>query len=181
MLRYTSIAALALAGVTHLLIVPEHFSHDLAHGTFFILIGIAQLVWAVAFWRSTSPILCWAGLAASGGTIAVWVLTQLILVSVASAAELVGPSVVVSKSSELIGFFALVVLAGGGQLAVHTKWSVARSIGGALILSLVFAIGVWGSGHLAEVIFPELVRGQNQAPGLVNEAIHAPDHEHAHQ
>ena len=181
MLRYTSIAALALAGVTHLLIVPEHFSHDLAHGTFFILIGIAQLVWAVSFGRYASPRLYWTGWAVSGGPIIVWVLAQLVLLPFAPAAEVLDPSVVVSKSSELIGFVALVALIGRGQLVAYTKWSVARSISGALVISLVFATGVWGSGHLAEVIFPELVRGQNQAPGLVNEAIHAPDHEQAHQ
>ena len=167
--HYTSIATIALAGVVHLLIAPEHFPHHLAHGTFFILIGIAQLVWAVSFWRYASPRLYWTGLAVSGGPI-IWVLAQLVLLPFAPAAEVLDPSVVVSKSSELIGFVALVALIGRGQLEAYTKWSVARLIGAALVIALVFATWVWGGGHLAEVTFPGL--GHAERHDLNNKQAH---------
>ncbi len=113
MFRYISIATIALAGAVHLLIVPEQFSLAFAHGTFFALIGILQLVWAITFWRYASPRLYWTGLAVSGGPIIVWVLAQLVLLPFVPTAGVVDPLVVVGESGQLIGFVAF-------GLAFHT-------------------------------------------------------------
>ncbi len=66
LIRYLAIATIALSGVVHLLIVPDQFTHAFAHGSFFIFIGVAQLLWAVGFWRYPSCISYWAVLALSG-------------------------------------------------------------------------------------------------------------------
>ena len=116
MIRYVAIAAIGLVGLVHLIIAPGHFSHAFPHVVFFILIGTAQLFWALAFWRQTSPILYWAGLAASGGTISIWILTQLVSAPFALTADVIDPLAVGIISGELVGFVALVGLMGGGQL-----------------------------------------------------------------
>ena len=104
----------------HVIIAPGHFSHAFPHSVFFILIGTAQLLWALVFWWDMSPMLYWAGLAASGGTLSIWILTQLVSVPFALAADAMGPLAVVIISSELVGFVALVGLMGRGQLTPYT-------------------------------------------------------------
>ena len=174
MIRYVAIAAIAFAGVMHLIIAPGHFPHAFPHGVFFILTGTAQLYWALAFWRQTSPILYWAGLAASGGTISIWILTQLVSAPFALTADVIDPLAVGIISGELVGFVALVGLMGRGQLAAYTGRPVAFLFGGALLIALVFGTGIWGGGRLAEVIFPALGTSgvhdldQVQAHGVLN-------------
>ena len=69
MIRYISIAAIAVAGLVHLIIAPGQVSHAPAHGGFFAVAGVAQITWAVAFWRYRSSQLGWIGMALSGGLI----------------------------------------------------------------------------------------------------------------
>ncbi len=78
--RCVAILAIASAGAVHLLIVPEQFSHGVAHGSFFIFLGLAQVLWAAAFWRFPSKTSYWAGLGLSGGMVILWALTQLVAI-----------------------------------------------------------------------------------------------------
>ncbi len=141
MIRYVAIAAIALAGVVQLIIAPGHFSHAFPHGVFFILIGTAQLLWALAFWRYISPILYWAGLAASGGTINIWILTQLVSVPFALTAHVIDPLTVYVTTGELVGFVTLMGLMNRVQLAADTGQPVARLSGGALVKFWSLALG----------------------------------------
>lgn len=161
MIRCLAIAALSLTGVVHLIIGPGQFSHAFAHGVFFILTGTAQLLWALAFWRYSSLIFCWAGLTMSGGIINVWILSHWVSVPFALTAHAIGPMTVVVTCSELVGFVALVGLIGRGQLTVFTGRSVVRLVGGALALTLVFGAVVWGGGHLVEVMVAYEAPGSN--------------------
>lgn len=49
-----SALAAILAGVIHLAIIPEHWSHAPAHGLFFLSVGILQIGWGVIVWRNPS-------------------------------------------------------------------------------------------------------------------------------
>ena len=171
MVRHIPITAIALAGVGHLIIALGHSSHAFPHVVFFFLIGTAQLLWALTFWRYFFPKLYWAGLAVSGGTFHIWILTQLVSVPFALTADVIYPWPVAIISSELVGFVTLMGLMGRAQLAAYTGRSVARLIGGGLVIALVFGTVVWGGSHLTEVIFP----GQGTSDG------HQVGHEQAHQ
>ena len=47
-------AAIGAAGIIHFIVAPEHWEHAPAHGLFFIVVGVIELVWAVAIvWRPT--------------------------------------------------------------------------------------------------------------------------------
>ena len=171
MVRHIPITAIALAGVGHLIIALGHSSHAFPHVVFFFLIGTAQLLWALTFWRYFFPKLYWAGLAVSGGTFHIWILTQLVSVPFALTADVIYPWPVAIISSELVGFVTLMGLMGRAHLAAYTGRSVARLIGGGLVIALVFGTVVWGGSHLTEVIFP----GQGTSDG------HQVGHEQAHQ
>ena len=164
----------------HVIIAPGHFSHAFPHSVFFILIGTAQLLWALAFWRDMSPMLYWARLAASGGTVNIWILTHLVSAPFALTADAIDPLAIVIIGSELVGFVALVGLMGGGQLTGYTGRSVARLIGGALVIALVFGTVVWGGAHLAEVVAADVARGHPEEPGLGHAHSDKPDVEDAH-
>lgn len=168
MLRYTAILTIALSGVVHLLIVPEHFSHGDVHVGFFIFIGVAQLMWAVAFWWHSSGILYRAGLALSGGTIILWALTRLVSVPLAPEVQAINTFLIVSKSAELIGFFALLAWSwrGLGLGPAYGLWPVSRSIAGALVVAVVFGTGAWGGGQLVEMVSPGLGHASSHGAGL---------------
>lgn len=67
--RLIAIIAVAIAGMIHLLISPSHLAHAPAHGIFFGLSGLAQVVWAMVYWRYPSKIAFYAGFALTGGMI----------------------------------------------------------------------------------------------------------------
>lgn len=157
-LRCVSIASIALAGLLHLIIAPGHLSHAFPHGVFFILIGAAQLLWALAFGRYTAPMIYWAGFATSGSTISVWILAHLVSVPFGLTVHAIDPMTVVIICSELIGFVALIGLMERGEkvaLVSTASGTFPRVIiltGGALVIALAFGVGVWGGGHMAGVI-----------------------------
>ena len=157
MIRYISLSTITIAGVVHLIITPAHFSHAPAHGILFGLIGIGQIAWAVAFLQFAFSVrLYWAGLTLSGGVVVLWSLTQIVSVPFALEAEPIDWAALLSKVSELIGFIALLALAGKGQIIGFTKCSGARFVGKALLVVLISGTGLWGLGHLAEMILPGL-------------------------
>ncbi len=175
MIHFLSLSTITIAGVVHLIITPAHFSHAPAHGILFGLMGISQIAWAVAFWKLTSSIrLYWIGLALSGGVIVLWGLTQLVSVPFALEAEPIDWAVFLSKGCELIGFIALITLAGIRQINVITKQSSPKLIGVALLVALITGIGFWGMGHIAEKFLPSL--GHSGDHGNVPD--HADEHDH---
>ena len=53
LIAWSTIATI-VAGVIHLVIIPEHWEHAPAHGIFFLVVGIVQIVWGIAIWRKPS-------------------------------------------------------------------------------------------------------------------------------
>lgn len=72
------LAALCMvaAGVLHLALTPAHYAHAPAHGILFAFAGIAQVVWAVAFWRKPSLLLWNLGILGAGALVVLWLITR---------------------------------------------------------------------------------------------------------
>lgn len=66
-----------IAGAVHLWIAPYHYNHAPAHGIFFALVGILQLVWAFEAWRNPAPRVLAGGAFLAGGVVVLWGLTEL--------------------------------------------------------------------------------------------------------
>ena len=170
MFRLISISTIVIAGLVHLIITPNHFSHAPAHGILFGMMGVGQIAWAYAFWQYTSSYrLYYVGLALSGGVIVLWSLTQFVSVPFALEAEPIDWATLLSKVSELIGFIALIIVAGKGQISAYKKRTRRKLIGVVLLVALIAGIGFWGMGHLAEKILP----------GLGHMGDHGNVHDHA--
>lgn len=66
-----------VAGLIHLIIVPIHWTHAPAHGLFFVIMGLVQIGWGIAFWQWPSVALYRLSIVLAGGLITLWAITRL--------------------------------------------------------------------------------------------------------
>jgi hypothetical protein len=114
-----------LAAAIHLLVAPEHFSHSLAVGVFFIAIGVVQALWSVAVLagRATRSWLS-AGVAGNIGLALLWAVTRtsgLPMGPTRGEVEPVGLLDVVATTAELGIVVVCAVLAGAGYRATRLR------------------------------------------------------------
>lgn len=145
-----AVITMAIAGLIHLYIAPEHWTHAPAHGLFFGLSGAAQLVWALLFRRQTSRWLYIGGLALSGGMLALWIFTQVWTPPFGESAEPVDIWMISSKAAEFIGFISLIT-------AGLAHRNAARSWLEAVAVALVGGILFYGVGYAAQPMLPNLM------------------------
>ena len=69
---------LSTAGAIHLGAAPQHWGHSPAHGLFLFTVGLAELLWAAAYWRRSSPSLTTLGAVLAGGSIVLWGITRVL-------------------------------------------------------------------------------------------------------
>lgn len=155
---------LFLAGLIHLFISPDHFSHAPAHGTFFALSGVLQVGWSLLALRSglrPRRWLRWGGLILSGGMVALWLLTQWVQTPFADAPEPVDWATLICKAAEGLAFVSLIAAVSrntearrGSQAAALLRATSTAGLGGLL---------VWGSGLLVTPLFPNLIHTHNHS------------------
>jgi copper(I)-binding protein len=120
-----------------------------------LIVGVAEIAWALAFWRRPSTALYRAGLALAGGLIVLWAITRVLPAPFEHEPGPVDAFGVVCKGSEFIGVLGLATLALLGRLAEVDRAPVQRVIGEVLALSLV-GLASYGVGLAAEPLLPAL-------------------------
>lgn len=166
-----AIILLCIAGSIHLLITPGHFSHAPAHGLFFGVIGVAQVVWALIAWRQRhdllrSPRLLATGVALSGGVVVVWLLSHFTRTPYSEDIHAVDWSTVLTKTVELLAL-ALLLASAEPRTVPRRLPRFLRSAGASgLLFSGVVGFAMWGAGMLTEPYFHDL--------------WHSHDHHHDH-
>lgn len=156
MLRTLSVIAIAIAGIIHLVLAPAHYQHAPAHGIFFVIAGVGEILWAVLFWRRPSQPLYYAGLVLAGGLIVLWALTRFAIPPFEHEPGLVDASGLVCKLSELVAFISLIALAAQGKISGIARISTWRLAGVALGLALLSGLALYGIGRAAEPLLPSL-------------------------
>ena len=74
---YTAAAATtALAGILHLILVPDIIGRNLNSGVFFIVAGIAQIFWVIPMLKRWGRIWYYIGIAGTIVLIIMWVMTR---------------------------------------------------------------------------------------------------------
>jgi hypothetical protein len=103
-LQRADVAAVLLstAGAIHLGAAPQHWGHSPAHGLFLFAVGLAELVWAAAFWRRASRRLRTVGVVLAGASIVLWALTRVLPAPFGHGPEAPGVADVASKLPELL-------------------------------------------------------------------------------
>ncbi len=156
MLKKIPIMAFLAAGVIHLVLVPEHYGHAPAHGLFFAIAGILEILWAILYWRRPTPRLYYLGIALAGGLLVLWGFTRIVPAPFESTSAPVDASGLVCKLCELAGVAALVILVIQGQVKGFRSTPAARTIGLALLIALMSGLFLYGIGRAAETLFTRL-------------------------
>ena len=73
---YTAAATTALAGILHLILVPDIIGRNLNSGVFFIVAGIAQIFWVIPMLKRWGRIWYYIGIAGTIVLIIMWVMTR---------------------------------------------------------------------------------------------------------
>jgi hypothetical protein len=162
-----SAAATILAGVIHLIIVPEHWGHAPAHGVFFLIVGVLQVVWGAAIWRNPTTRLYYIGAVTAGGLIVLYVLTRIFPAPFGHGPEAVAWIDIVCKLCEALGMFTVAILIFQG-IALHSGRAPAwRAVVAIVLLAAASGFATYGIARAAEPLFPALAGAE-----------HTDDHEH---
>jgi hypothetical protein len=150
-MNYTSIAV-AVAGLIHLWLGPQHYSHAPVHGIFFVVLGVAQLAWANFHNRKTSRQLYYAGLFLTGGMIILWAITRVVTQPFHGHPGSVDLEGILVKTAELIGLVGLVQTAAKGKVKGISKATFASMLGSAILISVATGFMTYGVAVAAEYV-----------------------------
>jgi uncharacterized membrane protein HdeD (DUF308 family) len=155
LIAWSAIATIA-AGVIHLVIIPEHLEHAPAHGLFFLIVGILQIVWGVLVWRKPSTELYYIGVVMAGWLIALYALTRVFPAPFGHGPESVQVIDIICKVCEGLGMFTLATLIFQGILINSNRKAAWRTMAWIVLLSLIVAGTTYSAAIAAEPIFPGL-------------------------
>jgi copper(I)-binding protein len=159
-MRSIPVIAIATAGVIHLVLAPVHYAHAPAHAIFFALAGVAELLWAAAFWRKPTSRLYYLGVALAGGLVVLWAMTRFLIAPFEQEPGTWDLGGLVCKASELVAILALVAMAVQGKIIGLPRVSLARAAGVALGMSLAAGVFSYGVGMALEPALPSLARSE---------------------
>jgi hypothetical protein len=172
--------AVAAAGVIHLIVAPQHYAHAPAHGIFFVVVGLAEIAWAIIFLGQPTQRVYYTGLLLTGGLLVLWAVTRIIPAPFHGHAEAVDLGGIVCKISELVGLAALLLVAAQGGIAGLSKQAFVRLAAVAVILSLAAGALSYGIGRAAEPLFPSLF-GESAEHHHEDGEDHEHGEEHEHE
>lgn len=165
-----------LAGIIHLILVSLHVEHAPAHGLFFLLVGIAQIIWGVMIWREPTLRLYYLGAVMAGWLIVLYIVTRLLPAPFSHGPESIETIDLVCKLCEGLGMILLLILIFQGLVFHAGRFHAWRAISLILLVSFLAGFVTYGVARAAEPVLPWLA-------GSVEEHRHdesAPLEEHLH-
>lgn len=151
-----AVIAISIAGLIHILVAPEHYAHSPAHGIFFVLAGLAELVWAFVYWRWPSQRAYYVGVSLAGALIILWAVTRIVPMPFEHEIGTIDLAGLASKACELTGMLALVAYATAGRVSGLAKRTFAGFLAEAVILGAFFGMGAYMVTHTVEPYMPFL-------------------------
>lgn len=171
-----SALATGLAGAIHLWIIPEHWGHAPAHGLFFLLVGILQIVWSYFVWRRPSTRLYYIGVGMAGWLIVLYGITRWLPAPFGHGPEEINAIGIACKLCEGLGMITLAILLFQGLILKGGRTVAWRMIALIVLFSFISAFVTYGIARAAEPIFPSL-----SAPAEEHhhdESTPVPEHDH---
>jgi hypothetical protein len=136
------------AALIHFAVIEQHWAEYWLYGVFFVVVGLAQLAWAVAIPSTPTRLLLWAGVVGNALVVITWVVTR-------TAGSLVGP---MAATPARVGFGDLVatvmqvllVAGGAGLLSRRLRpgtgwWAEQAPIVAALIAVPFLVLGLYSA------------------------------------
>lgn len=165
-----------LAGLIHLVLVPTHIEHAPAHGLFFLLVGLVQIIWGVMIWRRPTLRLYYIGAVMAGWLIVLYALTRWLPAPFSHGPEGIETIDLVCKLCEGLAMISLLILTFQGLVFHARRFNAWKMISSILLISFLAAFVTYGAARAAEPILPWLA-------GPLEEHHHdesAPSEEHHH-
>lgn len=160
---------MVIAGLTHWVIVPIHWTHAPTHGLFFGLMGLTQIAWGIAFWRNPSAALVRVGVILAGGLLTLWVITRLLPAPFEHTPGPIDVFGLICKAAEFLGIVMLAAIVVAGTTSREMKLSAWRTVG-VLMLGAILSGGVaYGVGHAVEPVIPSFNGGGGHQEGGADE------------
>jgi hypothetical protein len=169
--------AIALAGLIHLVIVPQHYAHAPAHGIFFFVVGLIEIGWSILYFRSPSRRLIQIGLGLGSMLLVLWILTRSFAAPFGHGIEPVDTWAVVCKLSELLGVIALAILAYQTLGEGTARQANTRAFILAFVLGLGVALATYVAARAAEPLLPGLAAPDHDDHHTDGDASHE-EHQH---
>jgi len=145
-----------LAGIIHLVLIPIHMQHAPAHGLFFLLVGIAQIIWGVLVWREPSHRLYYIGAITAGWLIILYGVTRMFPAPFSHGPEGIETIDIICKFCEALGMFSLLILIFQGLRLHGGQFYAWRAIALILFMSVLAGFATYGIARAAEPILPWL-------------------------
>jgi hypothetical protein len=172
-----------IAGLLHFWLAPLHWEHAPAHGIFFAIAGVAQVMWGALVWRRPTTRLLYAGALLSGWLIVLYALTRWLPAPFGHGPEAVDLVGVACKVCELAALIPPVMLIAQGAALNSGRGAVWRTAGLIMALAFAAALSTYTLARAAEPYFPGLttpaVEHQSEQPAAEDEHQHD-DHQHEH-
>jgi len=156
MIKYFATLPVLYAGIVHLYISVEHIEHALAHGIFFVGIGIIQIAWAIRFLSKRSEWLYYMGLALSGGILVLWVITRILPAPFEGAAGPIDYWGVFVAFMEAVAFIGLMIYAKQSAIPHFRPKNILSLIGKALVIGSLTGSILFLIGDFSDAYFPAL-------------------------
>ena len=145
-----------LAGIIHLILVPLHMEHAPAHGLFFLLVGMAQIVWGIMMWRQPTLRLYYFGAIMAGWLIVLYIVTRLLPAPFSHGPETIETLDLVCKLCEGLGMVSLLILIFQGLVFHAGHFNAWRAISLILLVSFLAGFVTYGLARGAEPVLPWL-------------------------
>ena len=152
----SSALMIVLAGIIHLWIIPEHWAHAPAHGLFFLLVGIIQIIWGIAVWRNPSTRLYYIGVIMAGWLIVLYGITRWLPAPFGHGPESIRMIDVACKLCEGLAMITLAILIFQGLILQAGQLIAWRRIAFIALFSILAGFLTYGVARAAEPIFPSL-------------------------
>lgn len=178
---------IALAGLIHLVILPEHWDHAPAHGLLFAIAGLGEIAWGIAAWHRPSAMLFRLGLILAVWLVVLWGITRLIAAPFGHGPEAVDTIGVVCKLCETLGVVVLGLLVFQNAAAKSGRSFAWRTLALLVIAAFLAAFVVYGVARASEPVLPWLHASEEnpdheKAPGTEQHNHEtAPETEHQHE
>ena len=165
-----------LAGIIQKWIIPAHWEHAPAHGLFFLLVGIVQIIWGIAVWRHPSTRLYYIGVLMAGWLIVLYGITRWLPAPFGHGPEAIRTIDVACKLCEGLAMLTLIILIFQGLFLSAGRMVAQRAIILIVIFSIIAGFSTYGLACAAEPLFPSLSAPAEEH--YHDEGTSAEDHHH---
>jgi hypothetical protein len=157
-----SAGLLLVAGIIHLVLVPQHLAEARGTGLYFCLVGAAQVIWALLFvLRPTRPLALVGLVAMAAHPIVLYAMTRILPAPFVGAPEhpdLIGIVTVVLEILAVAPFAVFLSRMAAPSAGSAKRTAVAVTV--ALLAGAALGAGLYGAGVAAENVFPWLEEGE---------------------